>query len=111
MQAEIDARSERVDSVKGFGQNLVKSGHSDSAEIKEALRKLEDAKTKLAQAWEDRKKTLDQALKLQVTYDNSRVFFFIEVLFILWGIMWSILRYWLAADIPGLCRPDWELDE
>jgi len=45
----------------------VKSGHSDSAEIKEALRKLEDAKAKLAQAWEDRKNTLDQALKLQVT--------------------------------------------
>lgn len=44
----------------------MKSGHSDSAEIKEALHKLEDAKTKLAQAWEDRKKTLDQALKLQV---------------------------------------------
>uniref|UniRef100_A0A673I813 Spectrin beta chain, non-erythrocytic 2-like n=1 Tax=Sinocyclocheilus rhinocerous TaxID=307959 RepID=A0A673I813_9TELE len=65
-KAEIDARSERIDSVKSFGQNLVKSGHSDSAEIKEALRKLEDAKTKLAQAWEDRKKTLDQALKLQI---------------------------------------------
>ncbi|XP_043119308.1 spectrin beta chain, non-erythrocytic 5 isoform X2 [Puntigrus tetrazona] len=65
-KAEIDARSERVDSVKSFGQNLVKSGHSDSAEIKEALRKLEDAKTKLAQTWEDRKKILDQALKLQI---------------------------------------------
>uniref|UniRef100_A0A672QKD3 Spectrin, beta, non-erythrocytic 5 n=1 Tax=Sinocyclocheilus grahami TaxID=75366 RepID=A0A672QKD3_SINGR len=65
-KAEIDARSERIDSVKSFGQNLVKSGHSDSVEIKEALCKLEDAKTKLAQAWEDRKKTLDQALKLQI---------------------------------------------
>ncbi|XP_052001180.1 spectrin beta chain, non-erythrocytic 5 [Xyrauchen texanus] len=65
-KAEIDARTERVDSVKSFGQNLVKSGHSDSAEIKDALRNLEDAKAKLAQAWEDRKKTLDQALKLQI---------------------------------------------
>ncbi|XP_016396675.1 spectrin alpha chain, erythrocytic 1-like [Sinocyclocheilus rhinocerous] len=65
-KAEIDARGERIDSVKSFGQNLVKSGHSDSAEIKEALHKLKDAKTKLAQAWEDRKKTLDQALKLQI---------------------------------------------
>ncbi|XP_026142105.1 spectrin beta chain, non-erythrocytic 5 isoform X1 [Carassius auratus] len=65
-KAEIDARSERIDSVKSFGQNLVKSGHSDSAEIKDALRKMEDTKTKLSQAWEDRKKTLDQALKLQI---------------------------------------------
>ncbi|XP_077095863.1 spectrin beta chain, non-erythrocytic 5 isoform X1 [Siphateles boraxobius] len=65
-KAEIDARSERIDSVRSFGQNLVKSGHSDSAEIKEALSKLEDAKAKLAQAWEDRKNTLDQALKLQI---------------------------------------------
>ncbi|XP_073682671.1 spectrin beta chain, non-erythrocytic 5 [Garra rufa] len=65
-KAEIDARGERIASVKSSGEGLVKSGHSDSAEIKEALRKLEDAKTKLAQAWEDRKKTLDQALKLQI---------------------------------------------
>ncbi|KAI2654409.1 Spectrin beta chain, non-erythrocytic 5 [Labeo rohita] len=65
-KAEIDARAERINSVKSSGENLVKSGHSDSAEIKEALRKLEDAKTKLSQAWEDRKKTLDQALQLQI---------------------------------------------
>ncbi|XP_068070705.2 spectrin beta chain, non-erythrocytic 5 isoform X1 [Danio rerio] len=65
-KAEIDARGDRIDSVKSFGQNLVKSGHSDAAEIKEALRKLDDAKTMLTRAWEDRRKTLDQALKLQI---------------------------------------------
>nr|XP_055027307.1 spectrin beta chain, non-erythrocytic 5 [Misgurnus anguillicaudatus] len=65
-KAEIDARGERIDSVKSFGQNLVKSGHGDSAEIKEALRRLEDAKLKLAETWVDRKETLDQALKLQI---------------------------------------------
>ncbi|XP_051503089.1 spectrin alpha chain, non-erythrocytic 1-like [Myxocyprinus asiaticus] len=65
-KAEIDAHAEHIDSVKSFGQNLVKSGPGDLAEIKDALRKLEDAKSKLAQAWQDRKKTLDQALKLQV---------------------------------------------
>lgn len=103
MQAEIDARSERVDSVKGFGQNLVKSGHSDSAEIKEALRKLEDAKTKLAQAWEDRKKTLDQALKLQVTYDNSRWFCFIEV------SVYSVRYYVKHNEILIGCRYSWAM--
>ncbi|KAK2878694.1 hypothetical protein Q8A67_019485 [Cirrhinus molitorella] len=65
-KAEIDARGERIDSVKAFGEGLVKNSHNDSAEIKEALRKLEDAKTKRAHAWEDRKKILDQALKLQI---------------------------------------------
>ncbi|XP_036450101.1 spectrin beta chain, non-erythrocytic 5 isoform X2 [Colossoma macropomum] len=65
-KAEIDARGERIDSVKHFGQNLVKSGHSDTAEIKKALNKLEDAKDGLIQAWEERKTTLNQALDLQI---------------------------------------------
>ncbi|KAK1793411.1 hypothetical protein P4O66_011796, partial [Electrophorus voltai] len=65
-KAEIDTRGERIDSVKNFGQNLVKSGHSDTPEIKKSLRKLEDAKSGLIQAWEERKSTLDQALNLQV---------------------------------------------
>ncbi|XP_066510159.1 spectrin beta chain, non-erythrocytic 5 [Hoplias malabaricus] len=65
-KAEIDARGERIDSVKTFGQNLVKSGHSDTAEIKKALSKLEDAKNGLIQAWEERKSKLDQALDLQI---------------------------------------------
>lgn len=66
LKAEIDARGDRIDSVKNFGQNLVTSGHSEIAEIKKALSKLQDAKVKLIQAWEERKTTLDQALELQV---------------------------------------------
>ncbi|XP_034163832.2 spectrin beta chain, non-erythrocytic 5 [Pangasianodon hypophthalmus] len=69
-KAEIDARAERIDSVKNFGQNLVKSGHSETTEIKKALSKLEDAKVRLIQAWEERKTTLDQALELQVFLGN-----------------------------------------
>ncbi|XP_072545910.1 spectrin beta chain, non-erythrocytic 5 [Salminus brasiliensis] len=65
-KAEIDARGERIDSVKSFGQNLVRSGHSDTAEIKKALSKLEDAKDGLIHAWEERKTILDQALDLQI---------------------------------------------
>ncbi|XP_049319614.1 spectrin beta chain, non-erythrocytic 5 isoform X1 [Astyanax mexicanus] len=65
-KAEIDARGERIDSVKKFGQNLMKSGHSDAAEIKKALNKLEEAKDGLLQAWEERKAKLDQALDLQI---------------------------------------------
>ncbi|TSO67499.1 Spectrin beta chain, non-erythrocytic 5 [Bagarius yarrelli] len=69
-KVEIDARGERIDSVKNFGQSLVKSGHSKTAEIKKALSKLEDAKVSLIQAWEERKKTLDQALELQIFLGN-----------------------------------------
>lgn len=54
--------------MKSFGQNLVTSGHSERTEIKKALTKLEDAKVRLFQAWEERKTTLDQALELQVLY-------------------------------------------
>ncbi|TRY84982.1 hypothetical protein DNTS_028857 [Danionella cerebrum] len=65
-KAEIDARGDRIDSVRSFGQNLVKSGHSNSAEVKDALQKLEDAKAKLNKVWDERRKTLDQALELQI---------------------------------------------
>ncbi|XP_017558803.1 spectrin beta chain, non-erythrocytic 5 isoform X2 [Pygocentrus nattereri] len=65
-KTEIDARGERIDSVNHFGQNLVKSGHSDTAEIKKALNKLEDAKDGLIQAWKERKTILNQALDLQI---------------------------------------------
>lgn len=52
--------------MKNFGQNLVTSGHIEKAEIRKALTKLEDAKLRLVQAWDERKTTLDQALELQV---------------------------------------------
>lgn len=59
--------------MKNFGQNLVKSGHSDAAEIKKASNKLEDAKEVLIQAWEGRKTTLDQALDFQVSYEAFKI--------------------------------------
>ncbi|CAB1331140.1 unnamed protein product [Coregonus sp. 'balchen'] len=65
-KTEIDARGERIDSVRDFGLSLVKSGHSSSSEIKKSLTKLEEAKMGLSQTWQDRKKTLDQALGLQM---------------------------------------------
>ncbi|KAL2098982.1 hypothetical protein ACEWY4_005462 [Coilia grayii] len=63
---EIDARADRIDSVRSFGQRLVKSGHGSAQEIKAALSSLEDAKKGLATAWQDRRTLLDQALHLQV---------------------------------------------
>ncbi|XP_030641786.1 spectrin beta chain, non-erythrocytic 5 [Chanos chanos] len=67
-KTEIDARGERIDSVRSFGQSLVNSGHSDSAEINKALTKLENAKAELNQAWESRRNTLEQALGLQIFF-------------------------------------------
>ncbi|KAI5616449.1 spectrin beta chain, non-erythrocytic 5 isoform X2 [Silurus asotus] len=69
-KAEMDARCERIDSVKNFGQNLLKSSHSEKVEVKKALSNLADAKVRLIQAWEERMTTLNQALELQVFLGN-----------------------------------------
>ncbi|XP_067099877.1 spectrin beta chain, non-erythrocytic 5 [Osmerus mordax] len=65
-KTEIDARAERIDAVRDFGQSLVRSGHSCSADIKKSLSKLEEAKVGLNQAWQKRNTILDQALRLQL---------------------------------------------
>ncbi|XP_062379447.1 spectrin beta chain, non-erythrocytic 5 [Sardina pilchardus] len=65
-KTEIDARADRIDSVRSFGQRLVKAGHRSVEEIKAALTSLEDAKKGLDKAWQDRRSMLDQALSLQV---------------------------------------------
>ena len=66
-QTEIDARADRIESVRSFGQRLVKSGHSSAQEIKTAVNSLQDAKNGLAEAWQDRRTQLEQALNLQVS--------------------------------------------
>ncbi|KAM4625618.1 spectrin beta chain, non-erythrocytic 5 [Polymixia lowei] len=65
-KTEIDARGERIDSVRDFGLGLVRSGHSSKAEIQKALSQLEEAKNGLNKAWQNRRTTLDQAQTLQV---------------------------------------------
>ncbi|KAI1895008.1 hypothetical protein AGOR_G00101700 [Albula goreensis] len=65
-KAEVDARGERFDSVRSFGQSLVKAGHSDAPEIRKALIHLEEAQTSLNRIWQERKLRLEQALELQV---------------------------------------------
>ncbi|KAF7648029.1 hypothetical protein LDENG_00163000 [Lucifuga dentata] len=65
-KTEIDARGERIDSVRDFGLDLVRSGHSSKTMIHKALKQLEEAKAGLDQAWMKRKTTLEQARILQV---------------------------------------------
>ncbi|XP_066550797.1 spectrin beta chain, non-erythrocytic 5 [Amia ocellicauda] len=65
-KSEIDARGERFDLAKSFGQRLVKTGHPASSEIRQALTKLDEARTGLNRAWKDRSHRLDQALELQI---------------------------------------------
>lgn len=65
-QTEIDARAERMDSVRDFGQGLIRSGHSSKAEIQKALKQLEEVKAGLDRAWVERSLTLEQARTLQV---------------------------------------------
>ncbi|XP_047467733.1 spectrin beta chain, non-erythrocytic 5 [Mugil cephalus] len=65
-KTEIDARAERMDSVRDFGLGLIRSGHSSKAEIQKALNQLEEAKAGLDRAWMERSLTLEQARTLQV---------------------------------------------
>lgn len=70
-QTEIDARAERVASVRDFGLGLIRSGHSSKAEIQKALNQLEEAKSGLDRAWLSRDTTLEQARTLQVKIRGS----------------------------------------
>lgn len=65
-QTEIDARAERIDSVRDFGLGLIRSGHSSKAEIQKALNQLEKVKSELDRAWLNRNTNLEQAQTLQV---------------------------------------------
>ncbi|XP_056249803.1 spectrin beta chain, non-erythrocytic 5 [Seriola aureovittata] len=65
-KASINARTERIDSVRDFGLGLIRSGHSSKAEIQKALNQLEEAKAGLDRAWLNRNTTLEQARTLQV---------------------------------------------
>ncbi|XP_028422093.1 spectrin beta chain, non-erythrocytic 5 [Perca flavescens] len=65
-KTEIDARAERIDSVRDFGLGLIRSCHGSKAEIQKALNQLEEAKSGLDRAWQNRSTTLEQARTLQV---------------------------------------------
>ncbi|XP_040917192.1 spectrin beta chain, non-erythrocytic 2 [Toxotes jaculatrix] len=65
-KTEINARAERIDSVRDFGLGLLRSGHSSKAEIQKALNQLEEAKAGLDRAWMNRNMVLEQARTLQV---------------------------------------------
>ncbi|XP_029973399.1 spectrin beta chain, non-erythrocytic 5 [Salarias fasciatus] len=64
-KTEIDARAERMDSVRDFGLGLIRSGHSSKAQIQAALKQLEEAKEQLDRSWRSRLSVLDQARMLQ----------------------------------------------
>ncbi|XP_068593345.1 spectrin beta chain, non-erythrocytic 5 [Cebidichthys violaceus] len=64
-KTEIDARAERIDSVRVFGLGLIQSGHGSKAEIQKNLNQLEEAQSGLDRAWLNRTRTLEQARTLQ----------------------------------------------
>ncbi|XP_024910886.1 spectrin beta chain, non-erythrocytic 5 isoform X2 [Cynoglossus semilaevis] len=65
-KTEINARTERIDSVRDFGLGLIRSNHSSKAEIQKCLQQLEEAKEGLERAWLNRSKALEQSRTLQV---------------------------------------------
>lgn len=70
----MDTRTERMDSVCESGRGLIRSGHSSTAEIQEALIQMEKAKSGLEEAWLDRSSILSQARTLQVTLPVQQVY-------------------------------------
>uniref|UniRef100_G3N8Q4 Spectrin, beta, non-erythrocytic 5 n=1 Tax=Gasterosteus aculeatus TaxID=69293 RepID=G3N8Q4_GASAC len=68
-KTEMEARAERVDSVRDFGLGLIRSGHGSGPEIQKALSQLEEAKAGLDRAWRNRSTTLEQARVLQEFLD------------------------------------------
>ncbi|KAK0147077.1 Spectrin alpha chain, non-erythrocytic 1 [Merluccius polli] len=61
----MEAREDRVASVRDFGLGLVRSGHGSAAEIQKAVEQLDDAQRTLHTAWGDRKTLLGHAKDLQ----------------------------------------------
>ncbi|KAM8913952.1 spectrin beta chain, non-erythrocytic 5 isoform 3-T3 [Spinachia spinachia] len=77
-KTEMEARAERIDSVRDFGLGLIRSGHGSGPEIQKALSQLEEAKAGLDRAWRNRGTTLDQARALQeflVSVDQHETWF------------------------------------
>ncbi|XP_034432002.1 spectrin beta chain, non-erythrocytic 1 [Hippoglossus hippoglossus] len=65
-KTEINARADRIASVRDFGLGLIRSGHGSQAELQKALNQLEEAKAGLDAAWLKRSTTLEQARTLKV---------------------------------------------
>ncbi|KAM8921263.1 spectrin beta chain, non-erythrocytic 5 [Pelodytes ibericus] len=67
-KAEIEARSERYNSIKSSGEKLSNSGHYAADELRYSLSKAEEAWTDLVKAWREQNVKLCQARDLQTFY-------------------------------------------
>ncbi|XP_062252883.1 spectrin beta chain, non-erythrocytic 5 [Platichthys flesus] len=65
-KTEINARADRIASVRDFGLGLIRSGHGSQAELQKNLNQLEEARAGLDAAWLRRSTTLEQARTLKV---------------------------------------------
>ncbi|KAM3918253.1 spectrin beta chain, non-erythrocytic 5 [Leptodactylus fuscus] len=67
-KSEIEARTERFDSVKSSGQKLCNSGHYASDEIRLVLSNAEEAWDRLIKSWREQNVKLRQARDLQTFF-------------------------------------------
>ncbi|XP_060938197.1 spectrin beta chain, non-erythrocytic 2 [Limanda limanda] len=65
-KTEINARADRIASVRDFGLGLIRSGHGSKAELQKNLNQLEEARAGLDSAWLRRSTRLEQARTLKV---------------------------------------------
>ncbi|XP_075049076.1 spectrin beta chain, non-erythrocytic 5 [Mixophyes fleayi] len=67
-KAEIEARTERLDSVKSSGQKLSNLGHYAADEIRLAVSKMEESWAELVKSWREQNLKLCQARDLQIFF-------------------------------------------
>nr|XP_010975340.2 spectrin alpha chain, erythrocytic 1 [Camelus dromedarius] len=65
-RADLDAKVPTFQALADLGRELISSGHRGSPEIKEKLQAVILGRDELEEAWEQRKKMLDQCLELQL---------------------------------------------
>ncbi|XP_058516471.1 spectrin alpha chain, erythrocytic 1 [Ochotona princeps] len=65
-RAEMEAESPTFQALEDYGAELIASGHRDSPDIEEKILEVRLQRENLEKAWEQRKKSLDQCLELQL---------------------------------------------
>lgn len=62
----MEAESPTFQALEDYGAELIASGHRDSPDIEEKILEVRLQRADLEKAWEQRRKSLDQCLELQV---------------------------------------------
>ncbi|KAL3092945.1 hypothetical protein niasHS_004972 [Heterodera schachtii] len=65
-RTEIDARASTFHAFEQFGNQLIRSEHYATEDVRQRMDEVNDARRRLEEAWVERRKVLDQCLELQL---------------------------------------------